>query len=428
MFAGTAYDCTGGPGSFGGSITDNMGTMGYIAPTALLVDCVSSGGPAFSNSYDYTPFGGSDCRSMSNPGGANQYGIEGVLRDCVATNVLGSLVLNGGTLIDCNFTQGPVTVGVDNTQQPCTMISSITSSGATATATFAGKDYLFPGDYVTISGATGADASLYNGTFQVVSTPSPTTITYTMGGTPGGDAAGTLIGYWANRPIVILTNPSSVTDTISGGELLDVQSGVGTQVSISSTVREDAARLLGAGTYSPNIDDPYNLQLLPNVKPGSVEFYYFDSDNVLQTITDSDNGNGTGTLSCSPQPLGAGTNEINYATGNYSFTLASAPGDQRQMIVQYTLGTATPGQGPSLTCTATVTNDGIAEDVNVLTDATSGDNTDIARRNCPHAFPSTALVRQPWTWSNRIWPAAARSPLATVPKPATSPSRMLLLV
>ena len=69
-------------------------------------------------------------------------------------------------------------------------ISSITRVGTTATVTTGSAHNLITGNRVTISGCTGADANLYNGTFVITSTGS-TTFTYTMAGTPTGSAAGT---------------------------------------------------------------------------------------------------------------------------------------------------------------------------------------------------------------------------------------------
>lgn len=68
-------------------------------------------------------------------------------------------------------------------------IQTITRVGAAATVT-AANHRLVSGEYVRISGATDP---LYNGTY-VVNVSNGNTFTYTMLGTPGADAAGTLIG------------------------------------------------------------------------------------------------------------------------------------------------------------------------------------------------------------------------------------------
>lgn len=78
-------------------------------------------------------------------------------------------------------------------------ISSITFSTTTATVTTSSAHGYSNGNVINIRGATGADASLYNGDF-IISSASGTTFTYTMTGTPTANATGTLL---ANRgPIV----------------------------------------------------------------------------------------------------------------------------------------------------------------------------------------------------------------------------------
>ena len=77
-------------------------------------------------------------------------------------------------------------------------ISSITFATTTATVTTATAHGLTAGNVVTVVGATPA---AYNGTFLVVSTPSPaaTTFTYTMLSNPGANASPVgsyTSGYW----------------------------------------------------------------------------------------------------------------------------------------------------------------------------------------------------------------------------------------
>ena len=76
-------------------------------------------------------------------------------------------------------------------------ITSLTRSGATATATVSAANglKLKSGQILTISGVTGpggGDAALYNGTFEITVT-STTTFTYVMTGTPSGTATGTIV-------------------------------------------------------------------------------------------------------------------------------------------------------------------------------------------------------------------------------------------
>jgi hypothetical protein len=89
-------------------------------------------------------------------------------------------------------------------------ITSITRSGTTATATCSTTDMLRfqTGSQITISGATGGDASLYNGTF-AITVASSTTFTYTMTSTPSGSATGTLVAS-TFLPIVGITRVGNI--------------------------------------------------------------------------------------------------------------------------------------------------------------------------------------------------------------------------
>jgi uncharacterized protein YigE (DUF2233 family) len=71
-------------------------------------------------------------------------------------------------------------------------VSTIINVGDEAIVTTATPHGLSIGNRVTISGATGVDADLYNGVF-VITVSSPTTFRYTMTGTPTGSATGTII-------------------------------------------------------------------------------------------------------------------------------------------------------------------------------------------------------------------------------------------
>jgi hypothetical protein len=80
-------------------------------------------------------------------------------------------------------------------------ISTITRSGTLATVTTTAAHGYTGTPTVNIRGATGVDAALYNGDF-VISSPSGTTFTYTMTGTPTANATGTLI---ANKGPLVKT-------------------------------------------------------------------------------------------------------------------------------------------------------------------------------------------------------------------------------
>ena len=80
------------------------------------------------------------------------------------------------------MTAALIPAGTDNSQA----ITSLTSSGATATATYSGNTFL-AGQQIQITGATPAQ---YDGVFTVASVPSSTTFTYTMSAAPGVAASG----------------------------------------------------------------------------------------------------------------------------------------------------------------------------------------------------------------------------------------------
>ena len=85
-------------------------------------------------------------------------------------------------------------------------ITSITFSSTTATVTTATAHGYSNGDQVNIRGATGPDATFYNGDF-AISAASGTSFQYTMTGTPAANATGTLL---ANKGPIVKT-------TYSGG-------------------------------------------------------------------------------------------------------------------------------------------------------------------------------------------------------------------
>lgn len=68
-------------------------------------------------------------------------------------------------------------------------VSSITSSGGTATVTTPSVHNLEVNDYVSVAGANEDD---YNGSFRVLSVPTPTTLTYSVPNSPPSPATGTI--------------------------------------------------------------------------------------------------------------------------------------------------------------------------------------------------------------------------------------------
>jgi hypothetical protein len=91
-------------------------------------------------------------------------------------------------------TATPTDVSVTMLEDKATQfsINSIAFSTTTATVTAPGHG-MSNGQYVTVSGASGVDAAIYNGTY-IVSGVTANTFTYTMLSPPAGAATGYLIG------------------------------------------------------------------------------------------------------------------------------------------------------------------------------------------------------------------------------------------
>lgn len=69
-------------------------------------------------------------------------------------------------------------------------LDSLGHVGTTAVATTSIRHGLGVGDRVTVSGATGSDATLYNGTWPITAVPDSKTFSYGMNGTPAASASG----------------------------------------------------------------------------------------------------------------------------------------------------------------------------------------------------------------------------------------------
>jgi RHS repeat-associated protein len=92
-------------------------------------------------------------------------------------------------------------------------VLSLTCSGSTVTATIASPVNYSVGDVITI---TGANPSVYDGTFVIAGVTS-TTFSFTVGGTPGSAASGTIIVHSANDPLVwkVATSSEYPTTNVS---------------------------------------------------------------------------------------------------------------------------------------------------------------------------------------------------------------------
>ena len=106
------------------------------------------------------------------------------------------------------FGDGWTSILKSNTPQIA--ISTITKIGTTATVTTSSPHGLSNGQNMQIAGATGADAGYYNGTFTITYIGA-SSFSYTMTGTPAGNATGTLV---CAKNINLLTIPSTCSQVL----------------------------------------------------------------------------------------------------------------------------------------------------------------------------------------------------------------------
>lgn len=95
---------------------------------------------------------------------------------------------------------------VSYASEPPIAIATLGAAGTTATCTTAAPHRLKVGWSVTVTGATNA---FYNGTFTIVTVPSSTSFTYTMGGTPG---VHTLVGAQSTTTLCDITKNWTVNE------------------------------------------------------------------------------------------------------------------------------------------------------------------------------------------------------------------------
>ena len=150
-------------------------------------------------------------------------------------------------------------VRFEGLNHPNVSVSGITRSGTTATVTAAAHGYA-TGDRVTISGATGVDANLYNRTSSITVVDA-STFTYTMSGTPTGSATGTIVAE-LDLSYVYGSVETVVTDT---------------QVKLSATGMNSAGSMVSmefAGPYDAGtvllIPSGANVELGPNANDVSI--------------------------------------------------------------------------------------------------------------------------------------------------------------
>jgi uncharacterized repeat protein (TIGR01451 family) len=273
-------------------------------------------------------------------------------------------------------------------------VSALARVGTTATATTTTAHGYILGQTVTIAGATGADAGLYNGTFTITGILSGYQFTYTMAGTPvASPATGTIS---ATRPRFVLASLGAGEDVTLR---LQVQVNPGStgfvanQAVVSSTELPPANTNLFINRISTTatatitgrvfLDINRNGTLDAATEPGiaGVDVLVTDSTNAVHTVTTDSNGNyslaiPTGSTTANVDetdpdfPLGA-----TLTTGNDPQTIvavagANATGNVGYMYPATTLSKTSdavnhqvvPGQ--TITYTVTLTNNGAASLVN----------------------------------------------------------------
>lgn len=166
-------------------------------------------------------------------------------------------------------------------------LTSITFSTTTATATTAQSHHLKVGQQVVVSGATGADAVRYNGTFTIATVPSITTFTYTMGGTPTGNATFTshttttltdstktwTTNQWAGFVCYMTTTPVTTTG-VATGQAFQILSNTATTLTF-----------VGAGTAPTNGVSRYVLSRQASL--GNLDFGLATGAQSTTTLQDT---------------------------------------------------------------------------------------------------------------------------------------------
>ena len=199
-------------------------------------------------------------------------------------------------------------------------VTSITKSGTTATVTVSSANGLYfqTGQWVTISGATGGDGSDYNGTFKITSTGA-TTFTYTMGGTPGANAAGTLLASLL-QPITSITRggAGNLTATVTLTNP-DTSLQTGQYVTISGCTSTGASQ--------------YNI---------TAKITVISTTSFSYTVGSDPGANASGSPVYTRAPLGW---TLPYSAGTNSQTYRSADSSSNQFYLQVIDNAATAGAG-----------------------------------------------------------------------------------
>ena len=148
-------------------------------------------------------------------------------------------------------------------------VSGLVSSGTTATATTSTAHGYAVNDTVVIAGAGESD---YNGTFEVVTVPSTTTFTYTMGADPVDTATGTITSTRATVFLYYRTQETEFDGTLATTLPYALKNYLAYQISadwLASEGQEDKSlrRQAKADEHAQILMDNYERQqqqILPN--------------------------------------------------------------------------------------------------------------------------------------------------------------------
>lgn len=243
------------------------------------------------------------------------------------------------------------------------VITSITRVGTTATATCAAADILRlqTGHILTITGCTGGDAALYNGSF-AITVASTTTFTYTMSGTPAGSAAGSPV-YSTWLPVTSITRPNGgnialvalthANSTLVDGTYFNIQGANESDYNLTSTkiryqVPWVTSTAYTAGALVVNGTNLYFCRTAgtsggtgptgtsTNISDGSCSWDYVDTSANGQkyftyAVANSPTSPATGTISYAKaglqwtRPYAAGTNSQTYKSTDFSISTNCFP-------------------------------------------------------------------------------------------------------
>lgn len=134
---------------------------------------------------------------------------------------------------------------------PTLFLTSITSAGTTATVTTRFNHNISPGCVVQV---VGADQGPYNGSFTVVSVPTPTTFTYTMGSSAASPATGLPIRcspinwFGAANRIGVFDNQNGLFFEYDGQTLFAVWRNSVLQLNGTVALTAGSASVTGTGT------------------------------------------------------------------------------------------------------------------------------------------------------------------------------------